>query len=226
MIIGGSVLGVLLVAYIIARSFNGPATPEELQQKFSDALKAHDTATLSTLLDADSKALKEANSLATFKASLSNDEVIAAYLQQLQQVVDKAIAEQATKLTNASSDHSWLTVKHTTSWLGDNWKVHVAAVGVKVPAIPLNTVEFSISEVKSTDAVISNLWPSTYPFKATVSNTFAKEEHLLNRVWPNTLWKSSIMLLCGGQKPITMGSCPKWQALTLMVNIINRLVNK
>lgn len=176
LIFSSTLVVVIFAAYLIARSLHGIATPEALQQKFSTALKAHDTATLSSLLDADSKDLIAASSLGAFKTSLS-DEVLTGYLQQLQREVDLANqAKEANKVSSSSStSHGWLTLKHTSSWLGDDWKVHVASVGIKAEPIAQDSVQFSIGDLKSTDGELNHLWPSLYSYTATVSNPYASE---------------------------------------------------
>jgi hypothetical protein len=170
LIIGGVVIGILLAVYIIARSLHGPATPIALQQKFETALEAHDTTTLASLLDSTSNELKNSNSLSAFKESLSN-EVIGTYIQQLESQVSLAQTNNGAYLDN----HSWLTIKHTSSWLGSSWSVHVVPVEIKATAMANDTVKnFTIDDLKNSQEPLA-LWPSSYKFKANVANNFANE---------------------------------------------------
>ncbi|KLU63712.1 hypothetical protein DEAC_c43730 [Desulfosporosinus acididurans] len=158
--------------YQYARSKFTVTSPYLLEQKFTTALKSQDMATLSSLLDSDSGDLKSADSLAAFKASLT-DNVTAAYLQQLQQEVDHVPNSSA---FGSNADRGWLTLKKTSSWLGNSWKVHVASVGVVTKPIPQDNVSFSIGNLKSANGEVAHLWPSAYAFTGTVTNDYAKED--------------------------------------------------
>ncbi|KLU63711.1 hypothetical protein DEAC_c43720 [Desulfosporosinus acididurans] len=157
--------------YQYARSKFTVTSPYLLEQKFTTALKSQDMATLSSLLDSDSADLKSADSLAAFKKGIS-DEVVAAYLQRLQQEVGQV---QGGNAFASTSDHGWLTLRQTSTWLGKSWAVHIASVGVKANPIPQDTVSFSIGNLKSANEEITHLWPSEYSFKGTVSNNYAQE---------------------------------------------------
>ncbi|KLU64171.1 hypothetical protein DEAC_c39860 [Desulfosporosinus acididurans] len=173
------VIGVVVVialmlygGYQFARSKFIIVSPFLLQQKFTMAIKSRDMTTLSSLLDSESSDLKNSNSLAAFKTSLTDD-VMASYLQKLQQEVDQVQSRNAYAST---SDHGWLTIKQKSTWLGKSWVLHIASVGVKAKPIAQDTVAFSIGNLKSADGEIAHLWPSSYAFKGTVSNDYAKQD--------------------------------------------------
>ena len=167
--IGAIAVLILLIAFYIARLTNGPTTPEELRTKFADALTKKDTSVLVKLLEND-KELSDSKSLAIFKNSINND-VIKAYIQALDYEIDNS-----DNRGFGVTSHRWLTVKQTTSWRGDSWRIHIVPVDLVSKNAGQGSIEFSIGDLKSDKGKIERLWPSAYEVKGKVSNAFASED--------------------------------------------------
>jgi hypothetical protein len=176
--IGGGVIGVLGVAYLVLRMLYGPSSPAALQSDFDSALSSHSESKLKALVDPAQKDILDSTTLNAFVQSLSPD-VIHHYEDEVSQLV----AARSDAFTNAleqafgtdAADDQSLHLVKTSSWLGTRWYIHFPTVDVHVGGIDGDKVDVSIGDLKLTGSDSRKLIPSVYQVKVTASNDYASE---------------------------------------------------
>lgn len=169
---GGAVV-LLVVAYFVARSVNGPSTPDALQTAFNKALESKSASGIERLLDS-SETDQNADTLTAFVNSL-NDQVIASYEQAMTSVVSEQNnqADLALNQYFGGTDQSPFHLVKKSTWLGTRWYVHIPAAQVQLDSIPGDTIRASIGSLKLSSH--STLLPSVYTVTYTAKNSFGSE---------------------------------------------------
>jgi uncharacterized membrane protein YvbJ len=178
---------VLLGCYYGARAILlGPSTPTELKGEFIQALNNKDSAAIGKLIDPDDKQIHDPKVLELFAKSLST-EVIQRYSNEIEEITRNKEAKLASvkgeknveailaELFSGSSDHSTLDIIRKDSWLGSSWYVDIPAVLVKVKEVPNDKIKVNVGELSTESNELGVLIPSTYEYKAIISNDYANE---------------------------------------------------
>ncbi|WP_017812692.1 zinc-ribbon domain-containing protein [Paenibacillus shenyangensis] len=188
LLIGGSAIILLLIAFFILRATNGPSTPEELAEQLTAAVEAGDTDGLVKHLDDSDSPLREEQRRALFTEALQNEGTKSAYNEQIDNALDSAEASQEAGSAMVESLRSqvrdrinqsyWMTLVPVDSWRGTRWMVHIEPVDVKAALSYMNetlTTSMAIGSLQTDKDhdTIKDLWPAVYTYKGTISSAYA-----------------------------------------------------